>query len=387
MRDGSSVPSGPRLCSASRIPAAARWRAFICSVFLAAFCLTAAEAPPADRVDAAVQRGVDFLIKQQNREGAMIDPDRGNQYQTVMTGLSVLAMAAVGHQPADKTPQGVAMRRAIDFLLRVDRQRPDGYFGNEDSSRMYGHGIISLALTEMLGMGVDKNQDKLIRDRAVKAIELILRSQRVRKHSVRFDGGWRYTPESGDSDLSVSVWQLMALRSAKNAGMAVPKESIDQAVDYLKRSYASNRDASGKPTEAVSGFAYQPGGGAEFATTAAGLLALQVCGEYSAPEVIGASEWLLDLTDTGRRGRRMDYSQRWFFYGMYYYAQGMQKRGGEHARAAKQFTERILLDNQLPDGSWLSGDGQERNAGRVYSTSLAILSLAVKYHFLPIYQN
>src|SRR5205814_1427099 len=78
--------------------------------------------------------------------------------------------------------------------------------------------------------------DKRIRDRCAKAIELILRAQKVRKNEL-FRGGWRYTPDSSDADLSITVWQLMALRAAKNAGMDVPKQAIDDAVGYLKRSY------------------------------------------------------------------------------------------------------------------------------------------------------
>lgn len=341
-----------------------------------------------DPVDASVKRAVAYLVNAQNDEGAFLDPDRGNQYSTVMTALSVLSMAAVGHQPTDKTLEGVAMRKGIDYLLRADRQRNDGYFGNTDSSRMYGHGIITLSLCEMLGMGVDASQDKLLRERCQKSIELILRSQRVKKHSPRFEGGWRYTPESGDSDLSVTIWQLMSLRSAKNAGLAVPKDAIDRAVEYLKASYKSERDANGRPKDLKSGFAYQPGGSPEFATTSAGLLALQVCGEYNAPEVIGASDWLLDMAEgDGKRKHRIQYSQRWFFYGLYYFSQGMQKRGGSYAQEAKNIVEKMLLNNQLADGSWISGDGQERNAGRVYSTALGILCLAVKYHYLPIYQG
>lgn len=353
--------------------------------------LPAAAAQPSggpDRVDTAVARGAAFLLTQQNSDGAFVDRERGNQHQTVMSALSLMALASVGHQPVDTTVEAEAMRKVIDFLLRDERQTVDGYFGNADGSRMYGHGITTLALCEMLGMGVNKVQDLKLRQHCQRAIEMILRSQRVRKHAVRYEGGWRYTPSSGDADLSVTVWQTMSLRSAKNAGLAVPKEAIDAAVDYLKRSYKSNRDGEGRPTDLNSGFAYQPGANPEYATTAAGLLALQVCGEYEAAEVRGAADWLLELTtgENARRRKSFDYGHKWFFYGTYYYAQGMQKRGGEHARQARQLTEKILLTNQLPDGSWISGDGQERSAGRIYSTTLAILSLSVRYHYLPIYQ-
>ena len=346
--------------------------------------------PARDAVDASVANGVSFLLTQQNADGSFVDKRGRDQHHTVMTALALMAMASVGNLPSDPTVEGDAMRKAIDFLVREDRQDGEGYFGRKDGSRMYGHGIITLALSEMLGMGVNKRQDGLVRQRCVKAVELILRSQRVRKHSVKFDGGWRYTPTSGDADLSVTVWQTMALRSAKNAGMSVPKQAIDAAVSYLKRSYKSNRDAAGKPIDMKSGFGYQPGRGPEYATAAAGLLALQVCGEYEAPEVIGVTDWLLDMTHSvdarGQARRRVNYNSKWFFYGTYYYAQGMQKRGKNYSQKARQFTRGLLLPQQEKDGAWVSGDSQERSAGRIYSTSMAILCLSVKYHYLPIFQ-
>ena len=40
-----------------------------------------------------------------------------------------------------------------------------------------------------------------------------------------------------DADLSIIGWQLMALRSAKNAGFDVPVEAIDAAVECVRRHY------------------------------------------------------------------------------------------------------------------------------------------------------
>ena len=171
----------------------------------------------------------------------------------------------------------------------------------------------------------------------------------------------------------------MALRSAKNAGLEVGKEAIEEAVRYLKRSYFSPRDGRGMPVNMRSGCGYLPGQPPEFATAAAGLLSLQVCGEYESPEVKGSTAWL----------SREEVSTRlqWFYYGMYYYAQGMQKREPAVAGKAKQVTEDVLLKLQLADGSWDGHDGMERGAGRIYCTALAMLSLSVKYHYLPIYQH
>ena len=296
-----------------------------------------------------------------------------------MSALSIMAMASVGVQPGDPSAEGRAMQKALAFVLKDDRQDKNGYFGGKDGSRMYGHGIISLMLTEMLGMSADQEQDRLIHERCQKAIDLILSSQKEQK-SFQFRGGWRYTPNARDADLSVSIWQLMALRSAKNDGLKVPAAAIEEAVEYLKRSYASPLDRNGIPDNRASGFCYTPGqNNPTFTMTAAGLLAMQVCGEYESPLVIGAADWLLEHPPK--------WKERFCCYGTYYYAQGMYQRGGKHSETARQLVQDMLLEVQNPDGSWKAGNGDESGLGHVYATSMAILSLSVKYHYLPIYQK
>jgi hypothetical protein len=113
--------------------------------------------------------------------------------------------------------------------------------------------------------------------------------------------------------------------------------------------------------------------------TSAGLLALQVCGRYESPLVASASDWLV--------ANPPKWGDRFFFYGTYYYAQGMYQRGSKYAQEADHLVQQILLEKQQPDGSWVAQGGEESGPGTVYSTSLAILSLSVKYHYLPIYQR
>jgi hypothetical protein len=328
-----------------------------------------------DEVDIAIDAAIRFLVSNQREDGAITD----RQYDTTMTALAIMALASTGNTPSTPSELGEVSRKALAFVLREDRQDKDGYYGNKDGSRMYGHGIVTLMLTEMLGMGANAEQDQLIEARGQRAIDLILSAQQQSKPS-QYAGAWRYTPNSNDSDLSVSVWQLMALRSAKNDGLRVPATAIEQAVAYLDRSYTSRMDSLGKPIEATAGFSYLPGNSSPtFAMTAAGLLAMQVCGQYEAPQVIGASDWLMEHPPK--------WDERFFFYGAYYYAQGMHQRGGKFAETADQLVRNLLLEKRQSDGSWSAPNGEEAGAGKVYSTSLAILSLSVKYHYLPIYQR
>jgi len=165
----------------------------------------------------------------------------------------------------------------------------------------------------------------------------------------------------------------MALRAARNAGLDVPKDAIEDAVRYIKRLYEPS-----EPKTTNSGFGYQ-NRAREISTTAEGLLALQVCGEYEAEEVVGAADRL--LKDGIKSG------ERWYFYSTYYSAQGMYQRGGQYAEKGKKSVAEALLPLQARDGSWEGFGSEERQGGKIYTTCMAVLSLAVKNHFLPIYQR
>jgi hypothetical protein len=328
-----------------------------------------------DDVDQAIKKAIGLIRTLQREDGAFTE----GAYDTTMTSLGLMAMASCGITPDDPGEDGQSMRRALAYVLGEDRQNEQGYFGERDGSRMYGHGITTLMLTEMLGMGADEAQDQLIHQRCQRGIDLILSAQKQEKAAAQ-QGGWRYTPDAHDSDLSVSVWQLMALRSAKNDGLEVPSEAIDDAVEYLKRSFTSKLDRQGQPVKAEAGFSYEPQqDNPTYTMTAAGLLAMQVCGQYDSPLVAHSADWLI--------AHPPQWNERFFFYGTYYYAQGMYQRGGTHHQTAQRLVKEQLLPHQRDDGSWLADGGEEGGHGRIYSTALAVLSLSVKYHYLPIYQR
>ena len=320
------------------------------------------------KIDASLKSASNFVLSQQKPKGEV-----GPQFPIAMTSLSVLALAASGHQPADPTPEGQAMRKAIDFILLPENQTKEGYFGKVDNSRMYGHGITTLMLAEMAGMGVDDKQDALIREKLKLGVQLILRAQAMRKDPTS-SGGWLYEPDSPGADLSVTCWQTMALRAAQNAGVDVPREAIDKVVGYMKRMYMAVPGSNPNSPDAAGGFGYSAPA-TTTSTTAEGLLAMQVCGQYKEKETLAAGNHLLK-EDINKASH--------YFYTMYYYAQGMYQLGGKYAEASKRIVPELLLPKQEALGSFA---GEDEGGGKVYTTTMAMLALAVKNHFLPIYQR
>jgi hypothetical protein len=228
-------------------------------------------------------------------------------------------------------------------------------------------------LAEVVGM----TQGPLAAD-VKKALEkaLAITLQAQRKGNDNNKGGWRYQIGSSDADMSVTGWQVLSLRAAKNVGCDVPPTAIDEAVKYVKRS----QDAAGA-------YCYTPHGGPTAPCTGTGILALCVCVKDAAksPEVTKAGSLLLKSL---KEQNVLQYAPRWnstfFSYCMYYCSQACFQLGGNYWETFRPFMHKTLLPHQEANGSWNSGsDGY----GAHYSTSMAVLSLAVEYRFLPIYQR
>jgi hypothetical protein len=228
---------------------------------------------------------------------------------------------------------------------------------------MYGHNIATLFLSEVSGM-VDPDRQKKINESLPRALALILRAQGVNKSS-RHQGGWRYHPNSRDSDTSCSGWALMALRSAKLNGADVPDKAIADAVAYL---YGNFSEKNGH-------FGYSSPHNSKNSLTGMGLLCLELCGEHGKPSTIKAADYILE-SFRGLEGAQFE------FYGNYYNAQAMFQIGGKYWETYADWMYETYLKKQKEDGSWYS-----REAGQVYGTAMMTLAFTVPYRQLPIYQR
>ncbi|MHC5053869.1 MAG: prenyltransferase/squalene oxidase repeat-containing protein [Planctomycetota bacterium] len=318
----------------------------------------AAELTP--RAKISIDRGLEHLASTQREDGSW--PGNYGNTTGVVASCSLAFMAA-GHTPG-VGKYGANTAKCIRFLL--GKARPDGllYQDGMHGGPMYHHGLATLALAEAWGM----TQDRRVQRALKRAVQRILASQNMR-------GGWRYQPRMHDDDLSVTVMQLMALRAARDAGIFVPKDAIDAGIEYVKLCHNSTDEGRD------GGFAYTPRGGSGFARTGAGVLSLQVAGDYRAKEVKDGVAYILRFKPVGNEP-----VDQWYFYGHYYAAQGVYQSQsvGPWGRKAwhdwypavtKEFTTR-----QDTSGGWKGSHDQ-------YPTSMALLVLEIPYRYLPIYQR
>lgn len=339
-----------------------------CVLAMVALCGVAAlaqEAPvPADpmveitpELDESVALGLTFLASQQNPDGSFGDGAWGRGI--AVTSLAALAFMADGQMP-DRGQHGEVIRKALEYVL--DRSGESGLLADDQApSPMYGHGFAALFLGEVYGMsGGDEAQRERLHEALVKAVRLIERSQND-------EGGWRYNPVPTDADVSVTICQVMALRSARNAGIEVSSEVIDNAVDYVKR--CQNPDG---------GFRYQErNGSSAWPRSAAGVATLYYAGEFTDEAIDPGVNYLIREALPGQGLRR-----GYFYYGHYYAVQAMFLAGGDAWRTWWPAARRELIDLQDGNGAW-----PDRTVGTAYGTAMALIVLQMPKRYLPIYQK
>ncbi len=312
-------------------------------------------------LDAAVTRGLAALAAMQGSDGSW----GGVRFErhVAITALAGLALMADGNIPG-RGPYERNVEKGLEFILRSVAET--GLVAADTShGPMYGHGFATLFLGEVYGMtagGADTAQSKRVYEALVKACRLIVQTQND-------EGGWRYNPVPHDADVSVTICQIMGLRSARNAGLEIPKSTIDKAVEYVRA--CQNADG---------GFRYQMiSGGSAWPRTAAGIASLFYAGIYKDESI---DRGLTYLNVNAMPGRGIGVGSH-YFYGHYYAVQAMYLAGGDVWGQWWPAIRDELISQQNPnDGTW-----DDSYAGTAYGTAMALIILQMPKRYLPIFQK
>ena len=318
-----------------------------------------AEAEITPKLEEAVRRGFDSLRRLQKPDGSFGEGRYGEHIG--VSSLCAIAFMADGNVPG-RGDYGDCVQRTLDFVLS-HASETGLLVSDETHGPMYGHGFATLFLGEVYGMN---NEDDRVRDALVRAVRLIVSSQND-------EGGWRYNPVPADADVSVTICQVMGLRSARNAGIKVPKSTIDDAVKYVRE--CQNPDG---------GFRYmRDAGGSLWPRTAAGIASLYYAGVYEDETIERGLDYLQQSAFPRGGGRgAAGFVQPHYFYGHYYATQAMYLAGGKHWAKWWPAIREELIARQNADGSWT--DAQYGNA---YGTAMALIVLQMPKRYLPIFQR
>lgn len=298
--------------------------------------------PP--QAELVYEKGLQYLSRTQNEKGAW-DDSVGSEPGVV--GLCVASFLAHGEDPVNG-PYAKNIRAGLDFILS-NRNEKNGYIGTS----MYNHAFATKALAEAYGV-VDHPE---LAPALEKAVDLILAAQKRNRF-----GAWRYTPESRDADTTVTGCQLVALFAARNAGIGVPDAAIRKGLSYLSH----NRGGEGS-------YGYTSSSGGKPTLTAIGVLCYSLAKERDSKGFRASVEYLK---------KNLDYRERYYpYYFEYYMSQALFHADEELWREWNDRNIRYLATIQSPDGSFPGSQGPS------FNTAGALLSLALNYRFLPIYEK
>jgi hypothetical protein len=331
--------------------------------------------------EAAVQAALVWLAANQNADGRW-DADRfgageeqkvlghdrqgaGARADTATTGLSLLAFLGAGHTHM-RGKYKANVQRGLEHLLSV--QAADGNLGGDAElfAFMYSHGIATLALSEAYAMSGDKRLEQALRA----AIGYTIAAQHPST------GGWRYRPAAiaphDPGDTSQLGWQLMALKSADLAGIAMPEHARQGMLRFLNSVSAGAQGGLAR---------YRPHERVTSAMTAEALASRQFLGlSRNHPAADEAGDYLL---------AELPSAEQINLYYWYYGTLAMYQLQGEHWQRWNAALQKTLIDRQVAagqlSGSWDPDCIWAGYGGRVYSTAMATLCLEVYYRYLPLY--
>jgi hypothetical protein len=349
--------------------------------------------------EAAVMRGLSWLVAHQQEDGswplASYDKDvegcdcRDKDVEKQVTaedaagtafGALPFLGAGVGidrspEEPAELVKYQKVVRRAIAFLVKNQTKSKEKKEDGRLSGNMYAHAAATIALCEAYGLSTDRHKEQL-KVPAQRAIKFIAQSQ----HKA---GGWRYAPGQ-EGDMSAVAWQFLAIRSGQLAGLMIGNDPLIRAERFVDSCAAGPQGAE------KSQYCYQPGEGKKSvrpSLTAAGLLTREYLGRWSKdnPDLAAGCRYLMQNLppDSGDSLGSIYY---------YYYATQVlhHMEGSDFDLWNYRMREHLIRTQEKSGhrtGSWNpAGSDWGAAGGRLYATSLALMTLEVYYRHLPMYR-
>ena len=321
----------------------------------------------------AVSEGLEWLKRHQHSNGSWSfdhhvgecddtcsAPGRLRRATIAATAMAMLCYVGAGHthQQGAYQPQ---VKWGLDFLREQARKapKPGDLRQLPGNSGMYAQGLATILLCELTGL----TDDDEVRRAAQQCVQFVVAAQHPRT------GGWRYEPRDPDGDTSVVGWQVMALTSARMAGLPV-SDRADVRTDRFLDSVQMDQGAY---------YGYMTPH-KKASTTAIGLLCRMYMGWKKDREPL--QHGVRYLSELGPSRDNMYYN--------YYATQVLHHWGGAEWTAWNDVMRDELVSTQTraghSRGSWYPRDPHGDAGGRHYMTCLAIMTLEVYYRHLPLYQ-
>ena len=340
------------------------------------------------RTENAVDKGLIWLAAHQDSDGGWDAKDyqrhcrhhrpcKGQglgEFDMGVSSLATLAFLGSGHSPNKEGPYRRHVTKALKNL--IDSQSGIGSFEPRGDKYNYNHALVTLAIAEAYAM----THDSFYKDSLQSALRYSFTSQQA-------GGGWDYSSlKTGRNDLSITGWQVMALRASQKAGIPIPARVRQNLGHFLNRAFTSNgygiyADAPpetgrmGANMVAVALLTHLYSGG--LASDPRAQKAVRRLVQGNPPEVKGMARWELSYQS---------------YYYWYTATLALFNVGGKTWEAWNTLLQQKILPLQdrephssgswEPEPNWVG-----RSGGRVYSTAINVLTLEVYYRYRPVFTS
>ena len=266
---------------------------------------------------------------------------------------------------AELTHYQKPLAKAVKWMLKRER---DGDLRGPGGN-LYDHGIAAIALAEAYSL----TKDPLLRKPLERVVAFTVRAQNPNS------GGWRYTPflenPRDRGDLSVTGWQLMALKSAERGGIPVPASAFAGVSKFLNSVGRGRLGGDYRYMPGLEGFAQNP------TMVAEGMFCQQLLGMKPDAARMAESAGIV----RSNLPRRSQINYYYWYYGSLAMYQQQGADWAEWNRTAQPLLLRYQVRNRgRHDGSWDPIGQWGAPAGRCVTTGFATLSLEVYYRYLPL---
>jgi hypothetical protein len=352
----------------------------------------------AARTADSVQRGLDWLKREQARDGSW--GASGGQYRSAMTALAGMCFLMEGStlKEGKYTEQ---VRKAVEWCVAPKRLQPNGLIADRQDgggfdNYMHGHGYATMFLACAYGESEDAEEQRKLEKALTQAVAFTCKAQSLKKHKKAEGkeveiGGWGYVSADDGRNFdegSVTITALQALRAARNATIPVPKANLDRAVAYL--------EACTTPKGGIIYSYTSSNGQARNGEERAPLTAAAICCGFSAGQYGGElpKRWIKYCKDhiPVAKGRVAHDEYQNYYQAQYMYALGETRYAELFPNEPKESRQTwikyrdimypYLIDQQQKSGEWTTG-----HIGPVYATTVNLTILLLERNMLPIYQR
>ncbi|MBI1850760.1 MAG: hypothetical protein HYR85_10490 [Planctomycetes bacterium] len=341
-------------------------------------------APGHERADQAANWGLDWLARHQSEDGSW-DADGfmvncqlnqcsgkgGALYDPGVSGLALLAFLGAGYTDNSGRYRDT-VKKGLRYLVRI--QDPEGCFGGRTAPNFtYGHAICTLAMAEAWGL----TGNTLFKGPAQKGVDFVGQCKNPYK-------AWRYGVHPGENDMSVTGWMVMALKSARMAGLEVNPNDLHDALNFIDEvtdSYGkTGYTAQGNgPVRTAAKQEEYPSENSEAMTAAAVLCRILLGEDPAKSDKVKKGIGLMAKRLPTWEKPKLD------FYYWYYGTLAMFQAGGREWIEWNKAMQTAIVDKVRRDGdeagSWDPDDCWGEEGGRVYSTALLTMCLEVYYRY------